>query len=1045
MIHQQPNQREYLLGTLIAIYLSGLVSQGCSENSRLNTQSSTAELAPSGSDSTLISENFPSTLVAGERVNIAVVYRNNGTASPANDWDSNYLLLSTGDIRWPSRPVVGTVAANANQDHTFYVPLTAPSTPGSYNIQYQMYASGANNGFFGQAGSKAVTVSASGTKQWDCGYVSDTLPDSPTTIAPGLVTTIQVTVQNTGSETWNTGDVCLYSRDSNFTQWGSQTCVLNTASVAPNANHTFNISITAPSSPGSYTFDRQMYQLTAIANGGIGLFDSTNNCVSISGLVGGTAPLDASFSAANSDLDENISFTPGESRVVTAAFENTGSDTWNTSDTYYLYSRNSPSTLWGTILAKGPLASNVSSGTIGTFSFVMTAPVTEGDYTAAWQLYKSSTSQFFGDTTNISINVNSSNTPQYDATVVSQSIPSSTTQRRNATFQVTMRNTGTASWVGSDFRLRSNNSPFSLWGVADTPLGGGETVAPNAERTFTFTVLAPSFGTYASIWQMDYNSVNGGVGYFGNAASTNVSVVSQCGNGVFDAGEECDDGNANDADGCSNSCLINPQSYTMDANTAASRSFHGPWSERGFTKVAIGDVTGDGIEDIILGGEITVRPTGRSLRDRAGAIYGFAGGGSFFTNGFTNADTDADFKFYGARANDRLAGLVEGTIKTGDVTGDGVDDIIVSSNGAACADGTGNCGRVYVIKGTGLSTSAYDLASLESPIVASLVAPTDGDGAVVAAVGDLTGDNIADIVVGMPYRDDSASNAGALAVVQGGVTLTGTITLSGGNILAQILGEGADTRIGYIADIGQLDNSGNNDLLVSAAGYDSSTGGSDAGGVWAIFSSSLSGTINLASTYNARWRGASIRDQFGKSVAIADITGADNPDVIIGVPGHIISGTRYGGVFVFAGPISDGTDIDFSTGTTSNVEILARDPNDYTGWCIATGDINGNGVTDLILGGPLSGGSTNGLFQAGEVVALIGGSPLINTTLSASDPITLLAGEAGARTCFYGGSLAAGDLDNDGDDDFCIGMYRANVSSSGLTNPGRVDCISSPF
>ena len=34
------------------------------------------------------------------------------------------------------------------------------------------------------------------------------------------------------------------------------------------------------------------------------------------------------------------------------------------------------------------------------------------------------------------------------------------------------------------------------------------------------------------------------------------SETSSCGNGIVDIGEQCDDGNTNDGDGCSADCLI---------------------------------------------------------------------------------------------------------------------------------------------------------------------------------------------------------------------------------------------------------------------------------------------------------------------------------------------------------------------------------------------------------------------------------------------------------------------------------------------------------
>ena len=45
-------------------------------------------------------------------------------------------------------------------------------------------------------------------------------------------------------------------------------------------------------------------------------------------------------------------------------------------------------------------------------------------------------------------------------------------------------------------------------------------------------------------------------GFSGNDCSETVPTPSQCGNGVIDSGESCDDGNTANGDGCSSTCLV---------------------------------------------------------------------------------------------------------------------------------------------------------------------------------------------------------------------------------------------------------------------------------------------------------------------------------------------------------------------------------------------------------------------------------------------------------------------------------------------------------
>lgn len=1048
-MNQKYNPRKIQLTALVFAGLGGLLF-GCSPDSLgLDTDQLISSAAPAGSNSVLISDTIPATLVAGENTFATVTYQNTGTASPDNDWNSNYILISKSGsgVRWPNRPLDVTVTADPSETHTFHVFLRAPTSAGTYTINYQMYSRSPNAGFFGDPGSASIVVSDSGTRNWDCAYSSDTLP---TTLAPGEQTTIDIEVTNTGLQTWTSGEVCLYSQDDPRNTWGGDTCVYNTSDVAQGENYTYSLDITAPTNVGTYTLDRQLFQRTTDANGGgVGIFNSAPNCVSLSAQVVGTPEYDSVLDTASSTVDDIVSVTPSESFAVTATFENTGTQTWTSADKIRLFSVNSPNTLWGSRINFGPISSDVAPGETASFTFNVIAPSVEDNYTSAWQLYNGATQQFFGEETNISVNVSSSNSTQYDATLISQNIPSTATQRTTATFEIVMENSGLQAWSGSDFRLRSVNTPDNLWTQTFSALGASEIVLPGEQKTFIFTVTSPvTPGLYDSLWQMDWHTSAGGIGYFGDIATSSVDVVTVCGNGIFNGGEECDDGNSNDSDACSNSCVINPSSITLNPTTPAGKTFYSR-IPRNLSKVAIGDINGDSIDDLIIGGELTARVAGERARVSAGTVYGYYGSSSFFDNNFTDAAASPDFTIIGARPYDRLAGLTEGSILTGDVTGDNIDDIIVSAYGAACADGTGNCGRVYVIQGTSLSSTPYNLSvSLDSPVVATLVAPTNGDRTVVAAVGDVTGDNISDILVGMPYADPGGvENAGTIAIVQGGTTLTGTITLSSGNVLALIHGAGAGDRIGYRASVGSLDASGNNDILVSSPGFDSSTGGADAGGIWALFAPfSADRTLSSGSDYNGRWRGNGIRDYLGSAITVADLIGTSEPDIVFGVPGYVFSSARYGAVNIINGPITDGTDFDFNVSDVVNNRVFARDEGDFTGWCMSTGDINGDGQLDLLAGSARAQGSSNTLLQAGEIAIEIGRSISASNQLSASTPLTVYLDQQRPFSCQQIGQIATGDLDNDGTDDFCFGSSAGHAVVGSITfRGGRVDCVQSPY
>jgi chemotaxis receptor (MCP) glutamine deamidase CheD len=114
-----------------------------------------------------------------------------------------------------------------------------------------------------------------------------------------------------------------------------------------------------------------------------------------------------------------------------------------------------------------------------------------------------------------------------NAQYVSQSVPTTMTAGQQYSVSVTMKNTGSTSWTyGTNFKLGSQNpQDNTTWGSNRTYLSSGETIATNQNKTFTFTVRAPSVpGTYNFRWRM----LQEGVAWFGDL-TPNVAVNVQAG------------------------------------------------------------------------------------------------------------------------------------------------------------------------------------------------------------------------------------------------------------------------------------------------------------------------------------------------------------------------------------------------------------------------------------------------------------------------------------------------------------------------------------
>ncbi len=104
------------------------------------------------------------------------------------------------------------------------------------------------------------------------------------------------------------------------------------------------------------------------------------------------------------------------------------------------------------------------------------------------------------------------------------------------------------------------------------------------------------------------------------------------------------------------------------------------------------------------------------------------------------------------------------------------------------------------------------------------------------------------------------------------------------------------------------------------------------------------------------------------------------------------------------------------------------------GMAVAVGDVNGDGIPDLIIGSDRYNGSS------GRVIVIFGTKngfpdPIDPSTMSASTGVTLSSPDAN----YFGGTLAVGDVNGDGLADIVIGS--TNTNEGGLAHSGAVFVI----
>lgn len=382
--------------------------------------------------------------------------------------------------------------------------------------------------------------------------------------------------------------------------------------------------------------------------------------------------------------------------------------------------------------------------------------------------------------------------------------------------------------------------------------------------------------------------------------------------------------------------LGGPLSGAMDIATAASSILLGDSSD-GQAGVALaggGDMDGDGVTDIAIGAPQHPNAAGF----QRGAVHIVpANAASASLIGFAEVLGSAD--------NERLG---QDVAILGDADGDGLDDLFVGIPGENAA--VNGRGAAYFIPGPIVgSVLGVDVAT--GAFVGGKA--LEGLGGAVAAPGDIDGDGLADMLAGSSANDDSGIDAGGAYVILS--PLAGVADTSSG-FDARWLGEVASDAAGTsVEGAGDFDGDGTPDLLVGALANDS--GGNEAGAVY-VASGALTGTHSLADALLIL-QGDTAGMNLGGALANAgDIDGDGLDDALMGAPRAPAGGIERGAAYLVYGGLTGIVDIDVAAGVT----MLGAADFDQEGWGLGAGDVDGDGLRDLIVGGPNADAGDGGAF-----------------------------------------------------------------------------------
>ncbi|MEM6795165.1 MAG: FG-GAP repeat protein [Acidobacteriota bacterium] len=381
-----------------------------------------------------------------------------------------------------------------------------------------------------------------------------------------------------------------------------------------------------------------------------------------------------------------------------------------------------------------------------------------------------------------------------------------------------------------------------------------------------------------------------------------------------------------------------------------------------------------------------------------------------------------------------------------DFDGDGIDDLAIGLPDTDLGAGSLlNAGTVRVYYGDDSGVLGQRLQEL---FLEDLPSGQNGAGnrfGAALAAADFNLDGACDLAIGIPGLEVSgAVAAGRVAVISG----------EAGDILDRLSTDYFDQsvltgtpetgdRFGSVLAAGPLGGEDPYPDLVVGVPRDRVGAFQEAGAVHIIFALNDGGLdtfreARLHQDVEDLFGIAGPGDRFGAALAIGEVTGDEQTDLIVGTPGDRIDLTDgAGSVQVIPGG-GDGVDINIATQQflSQDVEDVLGDvaEGDGFGSAIALGEFNGGGGLDLAIGVP--GDAQFGPNQSGIVQVFFGtldggfsleGEQILFESLISPEVATFDR---------FGTTLASADFNGDGRDDLAIGYPLDNVF--GVVNAGNV-------
>lgn len=497
-----------------------------------------------------------------------------------------------------------------------------------------------------------------------------------------------------------------------------------------------------------------------------------------------------------------------------------------------------------------------------------------------------------------------------------------------------------------------------------------------------------------------------------------------------------------------------------------------------------GDVTGDGIEDVVglahlAGtldtGAIYVWPGSSSpvsnaaplilripntvLDDRLGSCSGQALHLEHVTGGAaldivavaTNASTPtadaggvyvwkggpiptfwARLEVPGALSGDLLGTGSGQGIQFGDVCGDASTDIVVSAYNADLGIAN-NAGAVYVWTGGAALTAGAPAPiqlKLASPFVNDYLGRAGGQGVQLVP---LFGSTKLDIVASTPTADQNGSNAGAIHVWRGAPSLasgppTHTLVVAGatpGDLLGDPFAGASAVQFADVTGDGVLD--------VVAAAPEAKVGAATQAGALYVWSGSTITAPVVSAGFTLTSAAPNAFDQLGRVASgpgffLTDVTGEGDVDIVACAPKAKVGTVLQAGVvYVWKGGLGFSSTplATLTTGTPFANDELGNAP---SGQGISFGDVTDDGFVDLVVSA-VGADRTSSVADTGAVYVWAGG-PTLAGALAPTARLTVTGASANDRLGnVTGQGVLLADVTGEGVLDVTAGASQAKVGT----------------